>query len=617
MVASLSSPDYLIAYLMAVASIFTLITSLLLHVKKKRVQVKGESLLALLREELSRLFKGDAVFIMHGSIIGGVVITIALTLIDPFDSTLYAIRDVLLVLSLPVIMGLLVALVWRILRLRSSLGVHRMLDSEKGFQRKSVMLQSVMMFAILLTLTQATLEWLSGFGLVATTLDAVKNVVISVFYTGPAVNLYMNFQRPKSDVTVPFLLKDVIEGRVDPSQVRMGVSTIDQFQDYERSSIESCVEIGACEAACPATAVGRPLSPRVLVRKLRLLENQKGTDSCVFPTINEEELWACTTCAACIESCPVGVRHVDMILDMRRTLVSENRLDKKKSDLLGNLHQVRNSLGIPNSGRNDWLRKLGVKTVNENPNFEYLLWVGCMSSFDEGSKASIKALVEILGCFGVLESVAILGDAELCCGDPARRLGEESLFQEFALGNIELFKKYGVRKIVLTCPHGCNTFSKDYPKLDAWMQGIIVYHQVQLIEELVAEKRLSIRGSEEEFTIHDPCYLSRYGDVVDQQRRLIKMLGKVVETHPHGEKTFCCGAGGANYWYEVQERKRISHQRMEQLAESGAKTVVTLCPFCNAMLKDASRTKGMGEGWVKDLSEVIRDSIKDQSGQSR
>jgi Fe-S oxidoreductase len=604
------SLEYVLLYVTAVATVIALLASLFLQVRKKNVKLKFDSLLQLGREEVARLFRKDAVFIMHGSIIAGIIVTIGLTLFDPFEASLYIIRYILLALTVPVFAGLLAALVWRVFRLTASTRVHKMLGSGGRFRRSSIVLQSILIVIIALTMLQAFLEWFPGFRLETTSLDAFKNVLIAVFYAGPAVNLLKNFQRPRSDITTPFLLKDVLEGRMDPSQVRMGVTSISQFQDYETTSIDSCVEIGACEAACPATAVDRPLSPRVLVRKLKLLKSDHENESQVFDTINEQELWSCTTCGACVESCPVGVRHVDMIIDMRRSLVAENRLDKKKSDLLASLNQVRNSLGIPNAGRNSWLSEMGLKTVDENRSFEYLVWVGCMSSFDEGSKGSIKALLVLLGQAGILDRFAMLGEQETCCGDPARRLGEESLFQEMALGNIELFKKYGVKKIVLTCPHGCNTFSKEYPNLDPWMKEVKVYHQVQLLEELAAGGKLALEDSGEKLTIHDPCYLSRYGGVVDTQRKLLGRISDVVESHPHGEKTFCCGAGGANYWYEVPERKRISHVRMEQLNDSGAETVVTMCPFCNAMLKDASRSKNLDENRIKDVSEVMIESTK-------
>ncbi len=282
-------------------------------------------------------------------------------------------------------------------------------------------------------------------------------------------------------------------------------------------------------------------------------------------SITDDELWACTTCGACMNTCPpVYIRHVDYIIDMRRYLVMINmRIDQKKSSLLLNLSQYNNSMGMSNYGRHDWLKELGVKTIQENPGFEYLLWVGCMGSFDNRTRDIIKSLIEILREANLLDKIAILGDEETCCGDPARRLGEESRFQELALNNIELFRKYNVRNIITICPHGYNTFKNEYPKIDSWMRNIKVMHHSEFLEQLINEGKIRVNKNNIVFTIHDPCYLARYNGVVDPpQRNIVKKLGELRETKYHGTQTFCCGAGGANYWYDVPEKKRISHIRL-------------------------------------------------------
>ncbi|WP_243669089.1 (Fe-S)-binding protein [Vulcanisaeta sp. JCM 16161] len=352
------------------------------------------------------------------------------------------------------------------------------------------------------------------------------------------------------------------------------------------------------------------LSPRVLVRKLALLRNSAGLEADAFKVINEDELWACTTCGACTYSCPVGVRHIDIIMDLRRKLVELGKLDQKKSNLLLNLSQYNNSMGMPNYGRHDWLKELGVKTVQENPSFEYLLWVGCMGSFDNRAREIITSLIEILKVAGLLDKIAILGDEETCCGDPARRLGEEGRFQELALNNIELFKKYGVKNIITICPHGYNVFKNDYPKIDPWMGNVKVIHHSEFLEQLINDGKINVGRNNTVFTIHDPCYLARYNNITKPQRVIVNKIGNLKEAKKHGAQTFCCGAGGANYWYDVPEKKRISHIRLEQLMETNAQTIVTLCPFCNAMLTDAARVKGVEDRVrILDISEIVKASL--------
>jgi Fe-S oxidoreductase len=601
--------SYELLYSLALLTVAAILASTYAHGRRMKVRFTVSRVFSLFRSELVKLREGDSVVIMHASIAAGVGLSILFTLANPFLFTSKTLRSALLLLSLPIQAGLMAAFVWRLVRLSRSAGVQKELGVSSDFVRNSFWLQTLLIFAIGLTIAQLLLEWVPGLQLATTSLDSVRNLLVAADYVRPALNLIANFDRPLSETTTPFLLKDVLEGRLDPADVRVGASVLGDFTEHEKNSFEACVEIGACEAACPATAVSRPLSPRVLVRKLALLDRDSA-GSGLFPTIGEEELWACTTCAACVESCPVGVRHLDMIVDMRRSLTSSSKLDKKKSELLLSLSQTRNSMGTANQGRNSWLRELGVKSVDENPSFEYLIWIGCISSFDEDSRTSVRSFVSILRDAGLLDKFAILGERETCCGDPARRLGEESLFQEMALANIDLFRRYGVRKMVLTCPHGCNVFTNDYVKLDQWMDSVTVLHQVQILEELLKEgKIVKSSDSDLKIAIHDPCYLSRYMGIVNSQRELLSSFGRVSEPRLHGRHTFCCGAGGANYWYQVPEKKRISHERVEQLSACGPDAIVTLCPFCNAMLKDAAGSLGLERSKVKDIAELVREKV--------
>ena len=411
---------------------------------------------------------------------------------------------------------------------------------------------------------------------------------------------YVGIDRSYGELSTPFDLEKVIES--GQTELKVGVQTKADLDYLHRIMADACTKCNRCEDVCPATRAGRPLSPRALVNKI----SAASLDKSLFELgVLEDEVWSCTTCGACMASCPVYIRHVDYIVDLRRNLVFESKIDQKKSDLLMSLSQYGNTQMQSNYGRHDWLRELGVKTVGENPNFEYLLWVGCMGSFDNRARGIIKAFVAILKEAGLLDKIAVLGDEETCCGDPARRLGEESRFQEIVLNNKNIFTKYNVKKIITICPHGYNTFKNEYRRFGVELE---VWHHSEFIAKLIDEGKIKVGRGQEVLTIHDPCYLARYNKVVEPQRKIVIKLGELREAKLHGERTFCCGAGGANYWYDVKEEKRISHIRLEQLMETKASTVVTLCPFCNAMLSDAARTKEAKIA-IKDIAEAVLENL--------
>ncbi|MDG7041627.1 MAG: (Fe-S)-binding protein, partial [Nitrososphaerota archaeon] len=235
-----------------------------------------------------------------------------------------------------------------------------------------------------------------------------------------------------------------------------------------------------------------------------------------------------------------------------------------------------------------------------------------MPSFDERSRQSVRSFLKIMKEAGLLNRFAYLGGEETCCGDPARRLGEDGTFQNYTLANIELFKKYNVKKLVVLCAHGYNTFTNDYPTVDPDAGQMKVYHESQLIEELINNGRIRLKKTDEVVALHDPCYLARYNGVVEPQRAILSRAVGVKEPKLNGERTFCCGAGGANYWYDVPEEKRISHERLDQLATTGANVTVTLCPFCNAMLSDAAGVKLNGSMKVVDISQIVEEHMEGQ-----
>jgi Fe-S oxidoreductase len=323
--------------------------------------------------------------------------------------------------------------------------------------------------------------------------------------------------------------------------------------------------------------------------------------------IEDEVVWDCVTCGACMEECPVNIEHIDHIVDMRRNLVmAESRFPQEAGTLLRNLENASNPWGMPQANRADWADGLDVAVLSDGHAPEYLYWVGCASSFDDRAKNVARATARALQQAGV--SFAILGPQELCNGDPARRIGNEFLFQTLAEQNVATLNGKGVQKIVVNCPHCFNTLRNEYPDFGGNYE---VVHHTQLFGELIRGGRLrpteEVRGL---LTYHDPCYLGRHNNVYQAPR---DVLGKIpgletVEMPRHGKRTLCCGAGGARMWMEEHLGKRINAERTEEAISTGAQTLGVACPFCRIMLDDGAKAKGEVIE-VQDVSQVVARSV--------
>jgi Fe-S oxidoreductase/nitrate reductase gamma subunit len=422
-------------------------------------------------------------------------------------------------------------------------------------------------------------------------------------------NIAIQSDKPLGSLTTPFLLSELLSNPEAMENIQFGVGNVWGLDWPRRFMVDSCTNCGRCDEVCPAVASKRALKPRMIIQKLKKQLISGGVETLIDSIISEDEVWSCTTCGKCMITCPAWIGHVDFIVDLRRWLVGNSRLDKKKSDLLSNLAHSSNSLGMSQWDRQELAAKLDVKTIQESSSIEYLLWIGCLASYDSRAIKISESLINILKSANI--SFAVLGAEETCCGDPARRLGEESRFQEIALNNIELFKKYGVKKILTLCPHCYNTLKNEYPKLG--LLNIDVYHYSELIENLISRGVIKLsKPVNTVVVLHDPCYLARYNNIYSQPRVILKQIPglKIREARNRGRKTFCCGGGGANYWYEIPEEKRISVVRLEELTSLNVEGVITECPFCLAMLEDAARIKGIDEKIsICDLTELISKSL--------
>ncbi|HEY6283548.1 MAG TPA: (Fe-S)-binding protein [Nitrososphaerales archaeon] len=600
-------PGYLAVYTISLASVTAIIISIFLHASRSSVSLNPRRLLGLTKDEARRLTAGDAVFLMHLSIALGVGLTIAISLLDPAIDYVPFLRTAILIVSIPLVAGLAAAFAWRVQRFVQSKKTEAELKTGKSFTTASTYLQVILMLAIALTASELILLWLPSLALVGGIIGILRNGLVVVYYSMPSVNLIGYFDKPLASISTPFSLADVVSGKTDPSQIRAGVGRLSEFKPSQELSFDSCVEIGACEAACPATAAGRPLSPRVLVRKLSLLSQLAGASDDPFSTVGEEELWSCTSCGACVASCPVGVKHLDIIYDLRRDLVAKGKVDREKSAMLENLAQSHNPYGLKNATRGEWARGLGVDTVSSNPGADYVYWVGCISSFDQRAQKVAAAMAKILKHAGI--SFAIMANEEQCTGDPARRLGEEGRYQELAYDNIGRLNAYGVKKIIAACPHCFNALKNEYPGFGGSYE--VVYH-TQLISDLISQGKIQIPKDKVQkisVTLHDACYAARYNNIFDEPRRALDAsVAEVREMGRKKEKTFCCGAGGSNYWFKVPQQRSMAAIRTEEAAKTEAKEIATECPFCLSMFDDSTKATKTEMG-VRDVAEIVAECI--------
>jgi Fe-S oxidoreductase len=444
---------------------------------------------------------------------------------------------------------------------------------------------------------------------------------------------------------------------VPEDQIRFGLGTIADMTWKQMVDGMTCTECGRCQDACPAFSTGKNLSPKLVVMNLRdqlyregsawlaarsatagaaMAGTGPGAASAFQPqplvgtAVRDDTVWDCVTCGACIRECPVGIEHIDHIVDLRRNLVMvETRVPPEGASMLRDLERTSNPWGGSPTERTDWTEGLGVRVLEPgDPPPVVLFWVGCAPAYDERARIGAISTARLLREAGV--DFAILGPREACTGDPARRLGDEYTFQALAKQNIETLDEAGiskptgsskaalladaarlaadggrqVTKIVTTCPHCFNTIGNEYPDFGGHYE---VVHHSQLLAELVKDGRLRPAASDQKVTYHDSCYLARHNDVRSEPRALVSAVGKPLEMARREERTFCCGAGGAHMWLE-ERGAQINEERAREAVATGAETLAVACPFCTVMLDDGMRSVGGGLA-VKDVATLLVEAV--------
>ncbi|MCU0494887.1 MAG: heterodisulfide reductase-related iron-sulfur binding cluster [Chloroflexaceae bacterium] len=468
-----------------------------------------------------------------------------------------------------------------------------------------------------------------------------------IIYT--PLNTFFNDTTPKGALDqIPAL-----EAEIEKDEPRLGVATLADLTWKGRLDLDACMRCGRCQSVCPAHASGSDLSPKFLITKMHdlmrgnpvvfrdgtvktpadlgistgqvpagasgivasgataaNLDSQIDSVPLYGNLFTENELWSCTTCYACMHECPAMIEHVDDIVSLRRHLTMiESEVPQGVKRVLEGIERAGNPWRLPARERTAWAEGLDVPTMAEKEEAEVLYWVGCAPSYDERSKKVARALVQLLQKAGV--DFAILGEEETCNGDPARRMGEELLYQTQVQTNVETMGQYKFKKIVTTCPHCFNTIKNEYPQFGGNYQ---VVHHTELLDSLVKEGKLKPETPVQERVVyHDPCYIGRYNDIYDPPREILQSIPGVelVEApEKNRERAMCCGGGGGNVWLEGWGEKQVNYIRLDQLTVGKPETLAMGCPFCMVMFEDAAKNTGRDETLKRrDVAEILLESV--------
>ncbi|HEX7022553.1 MAG TPA: (Fe-S)-binding protein, partial [Trueperaceae bacterium] len=412
----------------------------------------------------------------------------------------------------------------------------------------------------------------------------------------------------------------------DEALEQYGVAKLEHFRATQILDGYACIQCNRCTNVCPAQQTGKALSPGAMEINKRyelntvaplLAAGEESPREVMTFMLDEESLWACTACGACMEICPTGCEQMIDIIDIRRDQVMmKGEFPAELQAAFRGMERAGNPWGISQDERTAWTEGLNVPTTSDNPDFEVLYWVGCAGSYDPAAQKTTRAFARILEHAGI--NYAILGKGEKCTGDPARRAGNEYLYYQLATENVltlnealidDTFDRTKKKRVVTACPHCFNALFNDYPQLGGEYE---VTHHTQLIDELMQAGRLPPLDLTGAITYHDPCYLGRHNGIYDAPRHVLQRSGLQLEEMPRNRnRSFCCGAGGAQFWKEEEPGKeRVSENRFREAAATGAATVATACPFCKVMLSSSESAQQQGAPDVRDIAQIVADNLE-------
>jgi len=424
-------------------------------------------------------------------------------------------------------------------------------------------------------------------------------------------NVFFSKTEPRGQLSKPIY---------DENTEVFGKSMIKHFDWKQVLDMYTCTECGRCSAECPATATNKPLAPRQMLLNMRNQLYEKGHDvlnddwfekvvDAEGDWVTDEVVWSCNTCRACEEACPVNIEYVDKIVDMRRHLVQEEaRFPAELTRTFKGMETQGNPWGIGADKRDEWAEGLEIPTLADNPDAEYLFFVGCAGSYDDRAQKITKAVAKVLKAAGI--SFAILGKEEPCNGDTARRLGNEYLYQSMAEVAVEVFNGYNVKKVITNCPHCFNTIANEFPQFGGDYETV---HASTVVADLIKQGRVKLDTQlAKTIVYHDSCYLGRYNDVYDAPREILQAIPGVIlkEADKSASKGMCCGAGGGRMWIEEEPTQRVNTLRVEQLLETKPDVIASACPYCMTMLSDGVKEKEVEDSVdTRDILEIVADAI--------
>lgn len=588
-------------------------------------------------------------FAVIEAIIQGFYSSFNLSFLGPVYSVITVIQDVFgLLVIIAVVTALLRRYVFKIPRLQV----------DKGASLDAIVILSL----ILIVVVSMLLQNMAGiaknnFVLHEYEVRPISAILVNVFFDNPSIGAnaayevywwihvltifgFMNFLPYSKHLHVFTSIPNTYFANLDP--VRNTIKHLnledENAESFGASDIEhlswkqildgySCTECGRCTQACPAHTVGKSLNPKEIIIDIRrrtkdkaplivdgVTESEQFQKTLVHDYVSDKVLWQCTTCMACVQECPVMIEHLDSIIDMRRDLVlTESKFPSELNAVFKSLETNYSPWAFNPADRAKWAEGLGVKTMAEDSNCEYLFWVGCAGSYDERYKKVSQSFSKLMQIAGV--EFRILGTQEKCNGDTARRLGNEYLAQMFMMENVETLNHYKVQKIVTACPHCFHSLKNEYKQFGGHFE---VYHHTELIDEMIASKKIILNGNNNsDVTYHDSCYLGRYNEVYDAPRKSLSAVEGInlIEMSRNKDKGFCCGAGGGRLFLEDDEGGRINEERTKEALATNAETIASACPFCMTMMTDGVKHFNKTEEVkVKDIAEIILENLSAEVG---